>query len=68
MITVQEFMDLYNAAIEGKTICRKITHRGYIEDYYEHEEVNFLNLPMDEVIQHPDENSATKFEYYVKTW
>ena len=41
---------------------------SYIEDYYEYEDVDFLNLPMDEVIQHSDENSDTKFEYYVKTW
>lgn len=68
MITVQEFMDCYNAAKEGKQIGRRIIHRGYIEDYYEYEDVDFLNLPMDEIIQHPDENSDTIFKYYVKNW
>lgn len=32
MITVQEFMDCYNAAKEGKQVYRRIKHLNHIED------------------------------------
>lgn len=66
MITVQEFMNCYAAAKSGLPICRKTRHRGYIEDYYDHEEVDFLNLEMSEVLKPDTEDES--HEYYVKNW
>ena len=63
-MTVEEFFEVYEAAKAGKRIVKVLVTRGYIEDFYDREDCNFLKEDMNEIFKPYDGKTRVEYEIY----